>query len=58
MCLCDSVVCLRGKKRAVVLVDYLGGCAKTEMMCHPDDVCRDFGALVSLLRECLGRGRP
>ena len=25
-------------ERAVVLVDYLGGCAKEEALCHPDDV--------------------
>ena len=34
-------------ERAVVLVDYLGGCAKEEVQCHPDEVRRDFGALVS-----------
>ena len=32
-------------KRALVLVDYLGGCA------NEDEVRRDFGALVSLLRR-------
>ena len=41
-------------KRAVVLVEYLGGCAKDEVICHPDDVHRDFGALVSLLRRVFG----
>ena len=41
-------------ERAVVLVDYLGGCAKEEALCHPDEVCRDFGALVSLLRRAFG----
>ena len=35
----------------MVLVDYLGGCAKEEVLCHPDEVRRDFGALVSLLRR-------
>ena len=44
-------------KRAVVLVDYLGGCAKEEVLCHPDEVRWDFGALVSLCGECLGRRR-
>ena len=34
-------------ERAVVLVDYLGGCAKEEVICHPDEVRRDVGALVS-----------
>ena len=35
-------------ERALVLVDYLGGCAKEEVLC---EVRRDFGALVSLLRR-------
>ena len=35
----------------MVLVDYLGGCAKQEVLCHPDEVRRDFGALVFLLRR-------
>ena len=38
-------------ERAVVLVDYLGGCAKEEVLCYPEEVRRDFGALVSLLRR-------
>ena len=38
----------------MVLIDYLGGCAKEEMLCHPDEVRRDFGALVSLLRRLFG----
>ena len=38
----------------MVLVVYLGGCAKEEVLCHPDEVCRDFGALVSLLRRVFG----
>ena len=38
----------------MVLVDYIGGCAKQEVLCHPDEVRRDFGALVSLLRRVLG----
>ena len=38
----------------MVLVDYLGGCAKEEVLCHPDEVRRDFGALVSLLRRMFG----
>ena len=41
-------------ERAVVLVDYLGGCAKQEVLCHPDEVRRDFGALVSLLQRVFG----
>ena len=41
-------------ERAVVLVDYLGGCAKEEVLCHPCEVRRDFGALVSLLRRVFG----
>ena len=41
-------------ERAVVLVDYLGGCANYEVLCHPDDVRRDVGALVSLLRRVFG----
>ena len=39
----------------MVLVDCLGGCAKEEVLCHPDDARRDFGALVSLLRRMFGR---
>ena len=35
-----------------MLVDYLGGCAKEEVLCHPDEVRRDFG--VSLLRRMFG----
>ena len=41
-------------ERAVVLVDYLGGCAKEEVLCHPVEVRRDVGALVSLLRRVFG----
>ena len=41
-------------ERALVLVDYLGGCAKEEVLCHPDEVRRDFRALVSLLRRVFG----
>ena len=43
-----------GEKRAVLLIDYLGGDAKDEVLCRPDEVCRDFGALVSLLRRAFG----
>ena len=38
-------------ERAAVLVDYLGGCAKEEVLCHPDEGRMDFGVLVSLLRR-------
>ena len=41
-------------ERALVSVDYLGGCAKEEVLCHPGEVRRDFGALVSLLRRMFG----
>ena len=41
-------------ERAVVLVEYLGVYAKQEMLCHPDEARRDFGALVSLLRRVFG----
>ena len=41
-------------ERAVVLVDYLGGCAKEEALCQPEEVRRDVGALVSLLRRVFG----
>ena len=41
-------------ERTVVLVDYLDGCAKEEVLCHPCEVRRDFGALVSLLRRVFG----
>ena len=46
--------CVPERERAVVLVEYLGGCAKEEVLCHPDEVRRDFGALVSLLRRIFG----
>ena len=43
------------EERAVVLMDYLiGGCAKQEVLCHPDEVRRDFRALMSLLRRVFG----
>ena len=38
-------------ERAMALIDNLGGCARDEVLCHPDEVRRDFGALVSLLRR-------
>ena len=38
----------------MLLIGYLRGCAKEEVLCHPDEVCRDFGALVSLLRRVFG----
>ena len=39
-------------------MDYLGGCAKEEVLSHRDEFRYDNGALVSLLRECLDRGIP
>ena len=42
------------EERAVVLVDYLRGCAKQEVLCHLDEVRRDLGAIVSLLRRVFG----
>ena len=41
-------------ERAMALIDNLGGCVRDEVLCHPDEVCRDFGALVSLLRRVFG----
>ena len=38
----------------MLLVDYLGGCAKEEALCYPDEVRRDFGVLVSRLRRVFG----
>ena len=38
----------------MVLVDYLGGCAKEEVLYHHNEVRRDFGALVSLLPRIIG----
>ena len=32
-------------ERSVLLVDYLGGCAKEEALCYPDEVRRDYGAV-------------
>ena len=43
-----------GEKRAVVLIDYLGGDAKDEVLGRPEEVRRGFGALVSLLRRVFG----
>ena len=43
-----------GEKRAVVLIDYLDGDAKEELLCRPDEVRRDFGVLVSVLRRVFG----
>ena len=39
---------------AVVLVDNLSGCAKQEVLYHPFEVRRDFGAVVSLLWRVFG----
>ena len=36
--------------KAVVLLDHLGGCAREEVLCHPDAVRNDYGALVALLK--------
>ena len=41
-------------ERAVLLLDYIGGCANEKAACYPDEVRRDFGALVSLLRRVFG----
>ena len=41
-------------ERAIALIVNLGGCARDEVLCHPDEVRRDFGALVSLLRRMFG----
>ena len=38
----------------MVLVDYLGGCAKEEVLSHPDEVRWDVGAMASLLRRVFG----
>ena len=42
----------------MLLIDYLGGCAKEEVLGHPDEVRRDFGALVYLLRRVFGPWEP
>ena len=36
--------------KAVVMFDHLGGCAREEVLCHPDAVRNDYGALVALLK--------
>ena len=36
--------------KAVVMFDHLGGCAREEVLCHPDAVQNDYGALVALLK--------
>ena len=41
-------------ERAMALIDNLGGCARDEVFCHTDEVRRDFGAMVSLLRRMFG----
>ena len=45
-------------ERAVVLVDYLSGCAKEEELCHTDEVRRDFGSWCLCCGECFARERP
>ena len=35
----------------MVLVDYLCGSAREEVLCRPAEVRKDFGALVSLMRR-------
>ena len=36
--------------RAAVIIDHLGGCAREEVLCHPDTVRNYCGALVALLK--------
>ena len=36
--------------KAVVIIDHLGGCAREEVLCHPDVERHDYGALVALLK--------
>ena len=43
-----------GERAYQVLIDYLGGRAREEVLCHPEKVRRDFGALVSVLRRRFG----
>ena len=42
----------------MVLIDYLSGYAKDGVLCHPDEVRRDFGPCRLCCGECFGRGRP
>ena len=37
-----------------MLADCLSECANEEVLCHPYEDRRDFGALVSLLRRVFG----
>ena len=39
-----------GVDRAVVLLDHLGGCAREEVLCHPDMVQCDYDTLIALLK--------
>ena len=38
----------------MVLVDYFGGCARDEVLCHPKEVHEDFGVLASRPRRWFG----
>ena len=51
----QSHVCVRqaevsGVDKAVVILHHLGGCAREEVLCHPDAVQTDYGALVAMLK--------
>ena len=43
-----------GKRACLVLIAHLGGRARNEALCQPEEVRRDFGALVSALRRRFG----
>ena len=40
--------------RAMAILDHLGGCAREEVLCHPDAVRHDYKALVTLLQLRFG----
>ena len=43
-----------GERACLVLIDHLGGRARDEALCQPEEVRRDFGALVAALRRRFG----
>ena len=43
-----------GERACQVLIDHLGGRARDEALCQPEEVRRDFGAPVSALRRRFG----
>ena len=45
---------MQNTDRAMAILDHLGGCAREEVLCHPDTVRHDYKALVALLKLRFG----